>query len=438
MGAAFHREYGPYGLFFQRSRSLGICQPDLACAAAGCVMSTVSIGRQPIFDRQRKLWGYELFCLGLPAGSSVAADVQSSAYVCLQQITQAGKNVMLDFSEKSIIENLPYVLPPDLATVRIFEQASRNRTVIESLARQKSDGYRVAVGGFTGNPDFVELYRLADILCIDAAGEHLSAAPSLDTARRHDALLLASRVQNESQFKDCRDLEFSLFHGPFFKKPDRVSVRKLTSNEVVRLRLLKTMESAEFDVVRLADTIQSDVTISVRLLGYLNSAAFAFTQKIKSVSQAINLLGPGKVKSWLRVILLSDMSQSGDAHELVLLSAQRGLFLELLTKDHDFWGFDPDSLHLLGLFSLLDTLLGVPMFGIVANLPLDHKMKAALCQEPDNEYVPLLQLAQCLEEARWEDSEKLALELNLDMGKVRQAFQSSVDWASELESIRSA
>jgi EAL and modified HD-GYP domain-containing signal transduction protein len=147
------------------------------------------------------------------------------------------------------------------------------------------------------------------------------------------------------------------------------------------------------------------------------------------------LLGARNVKNWLRVVLLSDMSQSGDAHELVLLSAQRGLFLELVAKEHDFWGFNPDSLQLLGLFSLLDTLLGMPMTGIVANLPLDHKMKAALCRASNNEYVPLLQLAQSLEETRWEDAGRLIQDLNLDSAKVQRAFQSAVNWASELESI---
>src|SRR2546425_3344088 len=131
----------------------------------------VSIGRQPIFDKQRKLWGYELFCVGseqthsgFPVEESVAGNVQSSAYVCLQQITKAGKNVMVDFTEKSILENLPYVLPPNLATIRVLEHVGDSRTVLESLDRLKSDGYLLAVEGFSGNPACAPLYQLADII----------------------------------------------------------------------------------------------------------------------------------------------------------------------------------------------------------------------------------------------------------------------------------
>jgi EAL and modified HD-GYP domain-containing signal transduction protein len=254
-------------------------------------------------------------------------------------------------------------------------------------------------------------------------------------ARKYSAVLLAIRVQNEAQFKTCQEMGFSLFHGPFFKSPDKITIRKLSSNEVLRFNLLQTIESGEIDVARLAETIQSDVTISLRLLAYLNSAAFGLSQKVKSVLQAITLLGSRNVKNWLRVVLLTDMSQGKDAQELVLLSAQRGLFLELVAKDHDFWGFNPESLHLLGLFSLLDALLGIPMNEIVANLPLDHKMKSALCRESNNEYVPLLQLARCFEEARWEDGERLVQELNLDRIAVNKAFQAAIDWASELATL---
>jgi EAL and modified HD-GYP domain-containing signal transduction protein len=149
------------------------------------------------------------------------------------------------------------------------------------------------------------------------------------------------------------------------------------------------------------------------------------------------LLGWQKMKNWLRVVLLTDMSQSKDASELVLLSAQRGKFLELIARDHDFWGFDTDSLNLLGIFSLLDALLSIPMTEVVEYLPLENRLKAALCREPNNEYLPLLQLAQYFEEAKWEDAEKMIHQLNLDPKKVKSAFQTSIDWAGELATLHS-
>jgi c-di-GMP phosphodiesterase len=138
------------------------------------------------------------------------------------------------------------------------------------------------------------------------------------------------------------------------------------------------------------------------------------------------------------VVLLTDMNQSNDSKELVLLSAQRGMFLELVAREHDFWDFDPESLHLLGLFSLLDALLRLPMTEIIGYLPIEDKMKRALCREAQNEYLPLLRMSQCFEEAQWPEAEAMVQQLNLDRAKVNIAFQKSIEWARGLETLQSA
>jgi c-di-GMP phosphodiesterase len=408
---------------------------------------TVSIARQPVFDGKRRLWGYALLCVGstrtslagFPEEDNVALSVAKSAYIGLQQIADRGKKVILNFSEKNILDNLPYALPAALTVVRVTEKTFQRPSVPESLNRLKSDRYLIAVDEFSGGADFEPLYRMADIISIDVfekSKEVLAAA--IAAARLFQASLLAVQVQNPEQMDVCRELGFNLFHGPFFKLPDTITIRPLTSNEVTRLNLLRVIEKDEVDFDRLAETIQADAAISFRLLAYLNSAAFGLRQKIKSILQAITLLGWRKMKNWMRVVLLTDMSQSKEAAELVMLAAQRGKFIEQIARAHEFWGFDPETLHLLGLFSLLDAMLGIPMAEAVTYLPLDDKLKAALCGEPNNEYLPLLRLAQCFEEARWDDSETMIRQLNLEGDKVKAAFQTAVDWAAEMATLASA
>jgi len=407
---------------------------------------SVSIARQPVFDAQRRLWGYELFCVGggghpgfaLPENESVALNVASGAYIGLQQILDRGRKVLVGFNQKSILDHLPYALPPVLAVVKVREELGLQPSVAPLLDRLKSDGYLIAVAGFSADPAGDPLYRLADIFSLEVAGRgRAELAALLDQARPYGAQTMAQRVEDLSGFELCRGAGFSLFHGPFFKTPEKITVRKLSSGEVSRFKLLGIIEKDEPDLDRLAEIIQADVSISFRLLAYLNSAAFGFPQKIRSIHQAISLLGWRKMKNWLRVVLLTDMSQRHDAPELVFLSAQRGRFLELIGREHDFWGFDPDSLHLLGIFSLLEAMLGLPMTEVVTYLPLEAKLKAALCREPNNEYLPLLDLARHLEEASWADSERTIQRLNLDPAKVRAAFQASVDWAGESAALHS-
>lgn len=404
----------------------------------------IAIARQPVFDEKQRLWGYELFCVGssrntpsgFPQEENVALDLAASAYLGLQQILQQGKKIIVSFNEKSILDNLPYALPPVLAAVKVTEEVFSRPSVAESLNRLKADGYLVAVAKFSGRPEFIPLYRLADIISLDMmqrSKDELAALIGIASA--YNCLLLASQVQDTASFQLCQQLQFSLFHGPFFKSPEKITLRKLTSSEVARFNLLKMIEQDSQDVDRLADIIQADASISLRLLAYLNSAAFGLRQKIKSIPQAVSLLGWRKMKNWLRVVILSDAGQSKEALELVLLSAQRGHFLELVAREHDFWGFDPESLNLLGTFSLLDAMLGIPMAEIVTWLPLETKLKAALCRESNNEYLPLLELVRNIEEARWEKADELIRQLNLNPAKIKAAFQASVNWANELAAM---
>ncbi len=402
--------------------------------------ATVSLARIPVFDDKRRLWGYELFCVGpegAPGGAAAednaATHLAESAYLGLQHMLERGKKIVLDFTAKGLLDNLPYVLPPVSVVIKVDETVSSNPEVIPSLNRMKTDGFWVAVDGFTGSLPGAPLHGIADIIIIAVEGRHKDELAALMKATRgYEASIMATGVADPGWFEVCRAMGVSLYSGGFFKTPDVIKLRRLSPNEVSRFRLLRLLETTEPDIGVMAETIQTDVSISFRLLAYLNSAAFGFPQKIKSIRQAITLLGWNKMKNWLRVSLIMDVSRNAHTPELMLLAVQRGKFLELIAAGHDYWGFDPDSLNLLGIFSLLDVMLGLPMADIVVHLPLDARLQSALCGDPNSEYLPLLQFARLIEEARWPEVEKMIQQLNLNDAKVREAFQRSVDWAVKL------
>ena len=405
----------------------------------------ISIARQPIFDSKQRLWGYVLSCIGAPEMTvhgwseedKVALNMANSAYIGLQRIVDQGKRAVVSFSEKNIIDHLPYALPSSLTVLQVAEDIFEGEDIPERLRQLKADGYQISVTDFSGDQKYIPLYNMADIISFDFEQHSLEQVGSkFSMAKTYAATLMALKVNDRERFTKCCDLGFELFLGAFFKTPDSISVRQLTSNEVARFTLLRTIEQDDVDLDALAETIQADVSISFRLLAYLNSAAFGLRQKVKSIHHAISLLGWQKIKNWLRVVLLTDVGQRQEASELTTLAAQRGKFLELIGKSHDFWGFDPESLHMLGIFSLLDAMLDTPMSEIINYLPLDDKLKAALCREPNNEYLPLLELAQELEEAHWQTADAMIQRLNLDKKKTSDAFKTALEWANELTTLQ--
>ncbi len=397
----------------------------------------VTFARLPIFDVEKNLWGYELVYMppddkkiSSPKQEEVlTADLMAAAALALEQRLDKKRRIMVNFSWQNILDNIPYALPPGGTAVKITAPAPSDS--VQILERLKNDGYQIAVE--LADDTCSNLFELADIICQDISG---MGVPDLTGActktAPYGSLILANRVHDQTGFDVCHRSGFSLFQGSFFKQPENMSVKKVLPGTISKFQLMEAMEQKDPDFSKLAATIQADVAISFRLLSHLNSASFGFRQKIDTIKDAITMLGWHNLKNWLRVVLLAEVSENQHASELIFLSAQRGKFLEQIGLDHDFWGFEPDSLFLLGMFSLLDALLNRPMKEIVKHLPLADKLKGALCMKDNNEYVPFLKLARYFEEAQFDQSDAMINQLGLDTKKVKLAYGGSIDWANKL------
>jgi len=398
----------------------------------------VTFARLPIFDVEKNLWGYEL--VYMPTNGKrishpkqdeiITADLMAATALALEQMMEKGRRIMVNFSWQNILENLPYALPPGRTAVKITAPAPSD-SLVQILEKLKDDGYQISLDW--SDDTCQSLFKLADIICQDISGMGVPDLTGIYTKTApYGSLILAKRVHNQTGFDVCQRAGFSLFQGSFFKQPEDMSVKKVLSGTISKFQLMEAIEQKNPDFSKLAATIQADVAISFRLLSYINSASFGFRRKIDSIKDAITMLGWHNLKNWLRVVLLAEVSENQHASELIFLSAQRGKFLEQIGLDHDFWGFEPDSLFLLGMFSLLDALLNRPMTEIVKYLPLSDKLKGGLCMKDDNEYVPFLKLAIYFEEAEFDQSDAMSNQLGLDTTKVKLAYGGSIDWANKL------
>ena len=398
-------------------------------------VSSLSFARLPIFDAKRHLWGYELsYVQGKDVIADNAENLASGTYMALQQVLEKKRKIMMNFSMKEIYNKLPYALPPNRAAIKLLELSNLDNTYFDSVKQLKEDEYQIVAVWSKDYKKYKSFFDIADIISIDVSKlDEIKIAQVIGEINLNDAQLLASNVDTRKRFEICKNADFSLYQGSFFKQPENLSVKKLSSNAASRFELLEVIEQGNPDFEEVAKVIQSDVAISFKLMSYLNSAAFGFRQKIESIKDAITMLGWRNMKNWLRVALLSDIAENKQASELIFISVQRGKFLEQVIIDHDFWGFKPDSLFLLGMFSLLDAMLNQPMNEIVKYLPLSGKIKKALCGDKNNEYYPLLSLAKCFEEARWEEGNALVSQLGLDSEKVEKALHQAIEWANKLE-----
>lgn len=402
------------------------------------IYTNTFFARQPIFNARKSVWGYELFYRG--SSEATVASFNDKDVATLTVIANAlmnmtkkgddpGKKVLIHFTRESILREIPLALPPETTVVEVDESFGSDPKVLEALIKLKKENYHIVINNFVGRPGAEELLNIANIVFVDFLGKtKADILPLAAKAAGSSFLLAAKRVEDLAQFQMAKALGFVLFQGFFFEKPEIVPGRKLSSSQVSRLMLFKVLEKPDPEFDELAKVIQSDVSISYRLLSFINSAAFSFTRKIESIKQALVFLGWKQIKSWLWLVVLTDINPDDKASELPYLSAIRAKFLERCAINHNVTSIKSETLYLLGLFSLLEPMLDLPMADIANNLPLDQKFKDALCQKK-NEYSNWLVLARCFESGDWDNLDQIIVTLNLDPMVVANSYSEALVWA---------
>jgi EAL and modified HD-GYP domain-containing signal transduction protein len=396
--------------------------------------------RQPIFDGAKRVFGYELLYRKSPLDKAAnfsdkdvaTLSVISTALLASPEPDQAGKKIFIHFSPASILSDVPSALAPRNTVVEMEALAELDPELEKALNKVKQHGYTLAVNQYSAGKCSVKLLELADIVFVDTLGQDEEGlAAQVKSLEGVKCLIAAKRVEDDAQFQAASKAGFNLFQGFFFEKPLIVPGRMLPANKITRLNIYRTLEKGDMDLEELTRNIESDVSISFRLLTFINSLAFGLRYKVSSIRHAILMLGWQQIKSWLWLVVLSDVMPSDKPSELPHLSAIRAKFLERMAANHERQDVKPETLFLMGLFSLLEPMLDTPMRELTAALPLEDDVKDALCGE-QNQYSAWLKIAKCFESGDWGRLDELTRSLELDPIKVASSYCEALVWAKAL------
>jgi EAL and modified HD-GYP domain-containing signal transduction protein len=401
------------------------------------------LSRNPVFTAAKSVWGYEIQATSGtapgPGDLDVGAAVISGDYVGLKTILSRSKKMLLAYSAEQLAHHVPRALPPHCSVILVTPACQQDPALLPALRLMASEGHTVALEWNQRVTPSAPALDVASMLCL--AAPEMAADPVLQDVLVRGAdpaaggpakTCLVRGVARRCELENLLALGITLFQGRFFKTAEIIPGRRLSSHQNSRLQLLRVIEGDDPDLDALARTIQSDVTLSYRLLTYLNSPAFGFMRKIDSIRQAITLLGWINVRNWLRAVLLADMTQGELQGELLHLSLWRGRFLEQLVARNDYWDFRPDEMFLIGMFSLLDAILGVPMAEALACLPLTEAQKKALADTGPTEYAPLLYLMAAFEDSDRAAQDRAMQDLSLDPDAARRLHIEAGAWAAAI------
>jgi c-di-GMP phosphodiesterase len=374
----------------------------------------VFVARQPIFTTKRDIWAYELLfrnsksnpCAAFPDANQATWQVIADGYTLARAGIRSETRTFINFPEQLLREDSAFALPPETSVIEVLEDVEPDSEIRDRLVTLKKHGYTIALDDYVGRDGYESFIEVADIIKVDILGmETRRIKEIVKRLKPYGCRLLAEKVEDSQTFEACRSMGFELFQGFFFSRPQIIPGYKLSSSQLSRLKLLKELSTEDFEMSRLSKIVQSDVSLSYRLLQYINSTHFSTLVKVESIPRALGLLGRRNIQQWLRVTIMADLNTSDSGKELMWLSVTRGRFLQLLAEQKSL-PFSPRAMFIMGLFSLLDALLGQPMEKILKDIPLEEGIKACLI-DPEASLCPWLTFLTMEERGQWAESNDL-------------------------------
>ncbi len=403
----------------------------------------VFVARQPILDRKGSLFAYELLARTSMENRYDAKNAEqatarvictSGTSVGLEDIT-GGKPAFVNFSRDALLQGLVLAIPPERIVVEVLEDIEPDTEVIEAITALKKKAYLIALDDqFAYDPKMEPLLKLADIVKIDRTDYADPACIKLrERCKELGVMLLAEKVENSIEHQNALEAGFRLFQGYYYQKPEVKSGKSIASNQASQFRILQELQNEPLDLDILEKLVGQDVSLTYRLLLYINSSYFSWMEEVNSVHRAFYYLGENNIRKWLSLAVLADLTEDRPT-ELITGSLVRAFFCE--SAYHAMGKQDDDgSAFMTGLLSLLEAILLVPMAEILGKLPLSQSIKRALSGDKDEPLAKMLDLSRQVESGHWDQAAELAEYLGLPMPDVGQFGMESMRLANSLLSL---
>lgn len=350
----------------------------------------IFLARQPIFDVNQTVFGYELLHRSSRSGGYNATNGDLASIQVINHTLMSfgprkvlnGRAGLINFTRELLVSGYAHLLPPDSFVVEVLETVEPDAEVIEACRDLRRRNYRLALDDFVPSPAMEPLIGLAHIIKVD----YLKTSPQDRRAlvRRYGRAgisMLAEKVETAQDFALARHEGFAYFQGYFFARPVILEGRDIPPFKLNLLRLLAEANQPECDFKRLERLLKPEVTLCYRLLRYVNSAAFATLSTVTSIRQAMNFLGETQLRKWLTVAALPALATNKPA-ELVETAVLRARFAETLAAPAGLAARSQD-LFLMGMFSLLDAMIGRPLEELLSELGLPDDIRHVLLN-PDS------------------------------------------------------
>lgn len=406
----------------------------------------IFVGRQPILDSEGGIYGYELLYRNSeensfpdidPEQATIQLLINTFLSIGVDQISGKSKS-FINFSGELLIKDIFSNLKPECIIIEILEDVEITPALISRIREIKQDGFRFALDDFIVqdqyrlHPELFELidYVKVDFLAVDEKGRRyierfIKKYPHIK--------MLAEKIETEEQFQIAKKSGYDLFQGYFFAKPEIIKGVEIPANLNLHMQIISKLNENDPDIDEIANLILHDISLTYKLLRYINTMNFEVPKSVGSVKQALVLIGLRELKKWMRVLMLQnigDHSSSGRIKALVSYSMSRAKMCELVAIRTGYP--NGDEHFFVGLFSLLDAIMKRSWDDILPLFPFSEEVAETL-QGKKTDLTAYLELAIATERFDMEKIDSIGKRFGLSKEEIVMFSNKANHWARQLE-----
>ncbi len=394
--------------------------------------------RQPILDIDKNLYAYELLFRDsldnvfpeIDADEATSKMIEASQFnLGISEFT-ANKPAFINFTLETISQGYPQMLSTDEVVVEILETVKPGKRLLAACKDLHQKGYTLALDDYKHQNVWAHFYPYISIIKVDVLATSAEEIDEIKAAIKTfpKIKLLAEKVETHQQYQQALAQGFELFQGYFFAKPEMVKSKNLSPSQMAMAELLYESSKPELDLASITSVFERDVTLSYKLLRYVNSAVFMRQTEISSIKQALVTLGSVELKRFIGLMFASSVNPDKPS-QLINLSMARAKFCELVTPEIKA-PINTSIAFLIGLLSMIDAILDEKLEDVLAKLPLADDVKKPLLTGK-GVMAAVIKLVELIEKAQWDKTTLVMEKLGLDKEQVIKHYNEALAWADE-------
>ena len=395
------------------------------------------IVRQPIVNSNHQVTAYEILYRQDESSLYNKQDVWVANAIeqFLEKMSDekflGGKTVFLTFTPNLLMRNIPKMFDSKQLVIQIEDNSIIHPVAQKIIYRFKKQGYKIAIKDFEFLPRYFGIMDAVDMVKIDFSKNNSSLENIVNLAHSFQKEVVAYNVETPEALEMAIKLDCDYMQGSQIAVYKKSRVHRFDHIQSNFFQLMVAVTSEEPDMDEITRIISRDVTLAFSLMKLVNSAYFGLTNQVKSVQQALVVLGIEQLKQWIYLLSFRDGSD-GMQDELIKTSFQRANFcMDLASIAATHLPISPSEAYMMGMFSTLGTLMEVPLEDALYELPISEHIKSALIKN-EGICADLYNLVLSYEHADWGKINTYAETLGIPQNKLTQIYFDCVENVNEI------